>query len=267
MKIDHSPSFPSDCDGIEIKIGHEGWVRTDSTWHQAVLPAPYSRLYLVAEGSGVLLSDREQMKLEPGYAYLAPCGTRCGFYGTDSVTKLFFHINIPMQDGYDFFSACETLCRVPFPVNRTEQLREWYLSDNPIDHILLKGVLWELISAFGSQLRIRSRGRFSPTVSDAIGYIRDHLSARLTVKTVSASIYTSAGMLTQSFRREVGVTVARYIEDLVMQEAQRLLLSTNRTVGEISQELGFCDQFYFTRRFSARYGLTPRDYRKERAPI
>lgn len=267
MRIVNSPAFSGDWGGIGLEIGQSGWVRTDSLWHQRPLPAPYSRLYLVAEGSGMLLSEREQMKLEPGYAYLAPCGCRCGFYGTDSVTKLFFHINIPMANGYDLFSDCGSLARLTFPVSRTEQLREWYLSQDPLSHILLKGVLWELVSAFGCKLCIRSHGSYSGAVSEAIGYIRENLSAQLTVKSVCGAVFTSPGKLTEGFRREVGVTVGRYIEDLVMQEAQRLLLSTDRTVGSISQELGFCDQFYFTRRFSARYGLTPKDYRKQHAPL
>ena len=81
MQIEHSPEFLDSARGIGLRIGQCGWVRTDELWQQKPLPAPYSRVYLVAEGSGVLLSEREEMKLEPGYAYLAPCGCRCGFYG------------------------------------------------------------------------------------------------------------------------------------------------------------------------------------------
>lgn len=267
MKILHSPSFQGSCLGTEIQIGHCGWVRTDESWRQMPVPAPYSRLYLVTEGSGILISEREQLRLEPGYAYLAPCGCRCGFYGTDSVTKLFFHINIPMADGYDLFASCERFDRIPFSINRTEQLRDWFLNDDQLGHVLLKGVLWELISAFGERLCARGRGNCSPEVSSAVQYIRENLSAQLTVNEVCGGVFSSPGKLTKSFRQEIGVTLGQYIEDLVMQEAQLLLLATDRTVGSISQELGFCDQFYFTRRFSRRYGLTPREYRKNHMPI
>ena len=261
MQIIRSPSFPGNCKDIDLIISLNGWVQTDANWHQNPLPAPFSRLYLIAEGSGVLFTDQEQLKLEPGYAYLAPCGCPCGFYGTDSVTKLFFHINITMHNGYDLFSSCKSLAQLPFPVSRTEQLRDWFLSEDPTGHILIKGVLWELASAFGSQLCISSGGSYSEVVSSAMGFIRKNLSAQLTVKSVCEAVFCAPAKLTALFRKEIGVTVGRYIEDLVMQEARELLLSSDKTVGSISQELGFCDQFYFTRRFSARYGLTPKDYR------
>lgn len=262
MNIEHNPAFPETAAAGVLKVCGSGWVTTDSSWTCPPLPSPYSRLYLVTGGSGMLLSEREQLKLEPGFAYLAPCGCPCGFYGTDSVTKLYFHINLPMPDGYDLFASCHSLARIPFPASRMIQLRDWYLSGEPLQHMLLKGALWELSAAFAEKLCTRNRGNCSPTVTAAISYIRGHLNAQLSVGEVCGAIFTSPGHLTKSFRREVGVTVARFIEDLIMQEAQQLLLSTDQTVGVISQCLGFCDQFYFTRRFSHRYGLTPREYRK-----
>lgn len=252
-----------------LLVLNSGYVCTDDTWHQKPLPVPFSRLYFITEGSGVLVSDRDEMKLEPGFVYIAPCGCQCGFYGTDSVTKLFFHINVLLPNGYDLFASAREFARLPFTFGRMEQLRQWYFGGDIIQKTLLKGALWETVAAFAGKLSVGANepDNYSASVRKAIAYIRENLRADLLIRDVADAVYCSVGTLTQSFRQEVGVTIARYIEDLVMQEAQILLLVSNKTVGQISAELGFCDQFYFTRRFSKRYLITPREYRKSHAKL
>lgn len=253
----------------DLNVSMHGWVTTDSQWTQNPLPAPYSRLYFVAEGSGVLLTDHSKMILEPGFAYIAPCGCKCGFFGTDTVTKLFFHINVLMPNGYDLFASCKDLARIPYQVSYIEKLKEWYFSNDMIAQTLLKGAIWSSIGTFGEILGLSGdrNSNCSREVRSAVKYIRDHLTAGLSVSDVSSAVFVSSAVLAKKFQKEMGVTPGKYIEDLIMQEAQAMLLNSDRTIGQISADLGFCDQFYFTRRFSARYGITPKKYRKNSARI
>ena len=264
MQIQRDLQFEGMLHQSYLEISFSGYVQTDEDWHQKPLPSPYSRLYYVTEGSGVLLSENSKMELEPGYVYLAPCGSPCGFYGTDSVTKLFFHMRVQLPNGYDLFAAAGRFARIPFPVERIQTLLDWYFSKDIVKHTMLKCALWEIVAAFAGELEIAAEGQmvYSPVVQKAIMYIRSNLRADLAVQDVADALYCSVGSLSYSFRQDMGVTMARYIEDLVMQEAQRLLQDSDKTIGQISSELGFCDQFYFTRRFSRRYRITPREYRK-----
>ena len=266
MQIQYSPFFSDSYHRTQMHISNSGWVQTDETWKQKPLPVPYSRIYFVQGGSGCLLTDKAQICLEPGFAYLAPSGAPCGFYGTDSVTKLFFHVQVTTANGYDLFSAVQEPVKIPFDVERTEKLKAWFFSDDTVKQTLLKCALWETVAAFAEELRLTETGQnnCSAVVVKAMGYIRKNLSAGLTVTDVCNAVFCSVGVLTKAFRQEVGVTMARYIEDLVMQEAQWQLLQTDKTVGQVSAELGFCDQFYFTRRFTKRFRITPREYRKNR---
>ena len=156
--------------------------------------------------------------------------------------------------------------KIPFAVNRTMKLRDWYLSEDTLKQTLLKGAIWEVVAAFAGKLRLsdEDQGRYSELVRRTIVYIREHLTACLTINAVANGVFCFPGTLTQAFRNELGVTIAQYIEDLVLQEAQWRLLDTEDTIGKISADLGFCDQFYFTRRFTKRFQITPREYRKNR---
>ena len=47
-----------------------------------------------------------------------------------------------------------------------------------------------------------------------------------------------------------------------MELAKRLLVSTTQTVKEISFQLGYCDQFYFSSEFRRVTGMSPRETRR-----
>lgn len=264
MDLKSCDFFSKFCEGSDLSVSFDGFVTTDDTWKQKPIPSPSSRLYYVTGGSGMLISDNDSIKLEPGYVYIAPSGIRCGYYGSPSVTKLFFHINIILPDGYDLFSDCSGFARLPRPVEYIEKMTDWYFGDDVTAHIMLKAELWKTASEFASELLKSDRRptKFSAPVSDAIAYIRNNLSASLTVNRVSEAVFCSSGTLSAAFRRELGLSVAKYIEDLLMFEARRMLVASDRSIFNISADLGFCDQFYFSRRFKRQFSLSPREYRK-----
>ena len=47
-----------------------------------------------------------------------------------------------------------------------------------------------------------------------------------------------------------------------MEQAARLLIETNLSSQTIAEQLGFCDQFHFSKRFKQHLGITPSKYRK-----
>ena len=244
-----------------------GFVTTDETWHQKPLYSPDSRLYFVIGGSGMLLTDRTSLRLEPGYVYLAPCGAKCGFYGTDSVTKLFFHVKLRSESTQtDLFSNLDQLYRLPFDVIETERLKNLYLSTEPIDHLTLKSELFAVVSRFLEMGRdqLSQNAAHSTTVATAIGYITSHLSAKLTVAKVAQACFLSPSKLSLCFRNEVGQSVASYIDALLMSEACGQLCYTDRSIAKISERLGYCDQFYFSRAFRRHFGVSPLNYRKSK---
>ena len=265
MDIKRHARFDRMMNENELYVSHSGVVSTDETWHQEPLYAPYSRLYYVLDGAGMLITEHEEMPLEPGYAYLAPCGLKYGFYGKDSVTKLFFHVQLPSTvDGSDVFSYCNHFIRMVYPCEDIKQMMRWYQSNDEAELLSLKGELYKTVS---EAMRL-ARSELSPTrggspfVTAAITYIRSHLYAGLTVREIADALFCSKSKLSALFQRELGQSIARYIDDLLMSEAQTMLLYSSKSIGEISESLGFCDQFYFSRRFSKRFSVSPSLFRK-----
>ena len=99
-------------------------------------------------------------------------------------------------------------------------------------------------------------------MSRAIGFIKQNLSVQLKTEDVADFASVSVSTLVKHFKAELSVSVHDYILDIVLSDSARLLLNTDLPITVISEKFGFCDQFYFTRRFRERFGIPPRTYRK-----
>ena len=64
------------------------------------------------------------------------------------------------------------------------------------------------------------------------------------------------------FRQALGMTPFAFIERRRLEEAVQLLTETNISIKELSAQLRFSSQFYFTRVFTRRFGISPSAFRR-----
>ena len=105
------------------------------------------------------------------------------------------------------------------------------------------------------RVALRLRGR-------AISEIESRLNKPLTVTELCSALDVSRKSLFAAFREDGGVE--SYIRATRLERAKAALgdLERREPVGTIAVRLGFCDASHLTRLFRARYGMTPRDYRR-----
>lgn len=58
------------------------------------------------------------------------------------------------------------------------------------------------------------------------------------------------------------MTLQKYVEEIRIERAERLLSETDMTLTEIAYECGFCSQSYFSYAFKRHTGTPPRTYAK-----
>ena len=92
------------------------------------------------------------------------------------------------------------------------------------------------------------------------------LRGNLSSKWDFAELAARHGFSTTTFRRRwseaIGLPLARYLQELRMAEACRLLVETPLRIKAVALSAGFEDEFYFSRRFRIEVGQSPREYRK-----
>lgn len=69
--------------------------------------------------------------------------------------------------------------------------------------------------------------------------------------------------LNNLFHQYAGCSPKVYLQDYVMDKGKYLLANTTKSIGEISDEMGFANQFHFSRIFKEKFGTAPSVYRQQ----
>lgn len=121
-----------------------------------------------------------------------------------------------------------------------------------LNHLLTTIYLYEETSMYSKHTYI---------LSDCIQYMNDHVSSDITLQDLSNKYNISVSYLNFIFKSETSKSPIEFFIDLKMNEACNLLKMTKMNISEISNELGYKDQFYFSRLFKKHMGASPRQYR------
>ena len=73
--------------------------------------------------------------------------------------------------------------------------------------------------------------------------------------------YRISAFCSRKFQKEMGIRLSDYIRDTRLEYAKIWLLSTEKTVQEISEQLQFCSTNYFSRVFREKEGVSPQEFR------
>ena len=248
---------------LQLKINRCGYVSLTPQWNKNDGRITSSRLYLVEEGSGYLKTATETIPLEPNYAYLIP-GNFPHAYGCTKLKKIYFQFTLVSKDNTDILSAVNQICRIRYDQEDLKTLLSLYGATDLVSVMTVQQTILKLICAILQQTNMPdiAMPHQAPLVEKAIAYIQKNLRISLTTKEICNYLFVSEGNLRTAFLAETGVTIGQYIDKQVMLRARQMLALQRVSIGEISAKLGFCDQFYFSRRFKEMHGMTPSAYRK-----
>jgi len=99
--------------------------------------------------------------------------------------------------------------------------------------------------------------------SKAVDYLRDNiLLQNLSVSAVCKEHFISETGFRKYFRQVYGTSPVKYITEIRVREAEKMLLGTDLKVEEIAYNCGFNDAKYFSRVFSKLRGCSPSEFRK-----
>ncbi len=96
----------------------------------------------------------------------------------------------------------------------------------------------------------------------AIQFISNHVNQNISVEDVADHLGMERSTLSKKFKRELGFNISTFITRKKLEEAKSLLHYSDRTISEISEYLCFSSQSYFQNVFKAKYGMTPKEFRK-----
>lgn len=249
---------------VHLRLIYYGRAQVDTRWQGKVHSPCYSRLFYIFSGRCcITVNDTEDVFLEEGNWYLLPAGLSFDFSCDGNMDHLYFHFSLCDIDGIDLFHQCSEICEVKADARDLSFFSNGLDCRSVYESLRIRQrvyeILLDLVDKHDVELNTRN---LSPCVLEAIHHIRQNLSVSLTTKAIAEHCMISPSTLNKHFRSELMMSVGEYIDNLVFAEASRLLRESNLLIVQISERLGFSDQFYFSRRFAEKMGSSPKMYRK-----
>lgn len=99
-------------------------------------------------------------------------------------------------------------------------------------------------------------------IDSVIKYLEAHYKETITLNDLGKKFHISHYYLSHIFKEQTGYSPIKYAAQLRVGEAQRLLMYTEKSIGDIGEELGFNDNCHFNVMFKKYTGLAPSKYRQ-----
>lgn len=104
----------------------------------------------------------------------------------------------------------------------------------------------------------------SKSVRDARDYIRMNYTKSLSAEEIARHCGYTEYYLTRKFAKEMGMKLTDYIRSVRLDAAKVMLLTSEKDIQQISEELQFGSRSYFDRVFRQEIGLSPKQFRETR---
>lgn len=94
-------------------------------------------------------------------------------------------------------------------------------------------------------------------------YVEEHYHEEISLSDLAEAMHYSLPYVSRRFREETGVSFLHYLQSFRVMQGCRLLASTDRTLSEISETVGYRDVKFFSALVRRETGLSPTAFRKQ----
>jgi AraC-like DNA-binding protein/mannose-6-phosphate isomerase-like protein (cupin superfamily) len=244
------------------------WADNGATEHND----PFARLYYLRSGEACGWFGDVRLELRPGVITVIPAHTRARFTCSKPMHLSWLHLRATIFGGLCPFAVFGWEYQVPAEQTKRYSAR-W-------DHMIAlvqrhdaaasleaDGIMRQMLAAFvgtrrsASRGNVREIGRFSPVFN----YIEVNIAERIRLGDLARVSHLQPTYFSNLFTRLVGTTPMKYVARRKIAAAQAMLRRDDAPLKEIARDLGFADEFHFSKSFKKEVGMSPSEYRHRRA--
>ncbi|MBC6997058.1 AraC family transcriptional regulator [Cytophaga sp. FL35] len=277
---------------LKLSLQNMGYARLDNGWDHDDIHSPFSRLYYITTGGAKVHHNNKVFYLRPNYMYLIPSYTysryQCDFYHE----QYYIHFYEEIGKGLSIYN----LRNFVYEIEATEVDRNYfdrllslnpnlgYKNDKPLGfeahlhqaqltnktakQLETNGILSILFSRFMVESgNKKDSGENAHRLKGILTYIGENLHNPIGLETLAEKYNVSADYLSRLFYKRYGIRPNRYIQGKRIERSQMLLLTTNYSIKQISEKVGFDSLSYFSKTFKKHTGKTPVVFRSEKVNV
>ncbi|WP_176011914.1 AraC family transcriptional regulator [Victivallis sp. Marseille-Q1083] len=243
----------------------------DFVWHGRNRHS-FNRLFLVTAGSGRLNNHTagQVLVMRSGRMIFMPPGLDLEFDFPAGFRFYSLHFQLELLPGIDLFARQRHCLELPLSAGRRQRCQSIAAGSGWPQLLELKLLVFELAGQLCRRLPLDLEGDLSiqRTYGPLLDYLARTLSARTRIDELAAAAGRSRDRLSREFSRDFRLPLKEFLGRELCRRAEFELLCGSGSIKELADRLGFSSEFYFSRFFRRRTGLSPREFRRRhRRPI
>ncbi len=98
----------------------------------------------------------------------------------------------------------------------------------------------------------------------ARSFMEEHYGDELTMDQLAGIAELSPKYFAEVFKKTYGTSVMEFLTQIRLNKAKQLMLGTGGRLRDVAHQVGYKDEFYFSRKFKKEFGLSPTAYSKSK---
>ncbi len=256
---------------MPIIIGLHNLSEEPKHWHNRI------EIFLVLSGDLTFFVESETFHLSEDDIILINSNQVHEIVSKDNVTVV-LQINYSFfkkwLDEFSFFHCNSTIYHNTSKYTELKRIiaQLIYVNYNDTEHnelltiSLAYQIVLELLKNFRSfeQNQLNQNSKHLQRLRAIIQYLNTNYMENITLEQIAEKEFLSPSYFSHFFKINMGVSFFNYLTGIRMNHAVNDLITMNLTMEQIAANNGFANCRYFVDCFKKKYGMLPKDYRKER---
>lgn len=248
----------------------------DSDWHSTQHSHHFTELFYVLRGEGSFIVENERFNVkEDDFITVNPnvLHTEVGKEGSPleyivlGIEGLLFAEQNAKekQKGYTLLNYYDYKHEILFYLKTlVQEIEEKDSNYESVCQNLLEVLVINMLRRTNKSLSVTTTKRTNKECAFIKEYIDQHFTEELTLEALADLTYINKYYLAHAFKKYIGISPINYMIQKRLEEAKSLLETTNYSISQISNIVGFSSQSYFSQVFQKNTKMSPNQYRKSK---
>ena len=276
MSTERYLMMESDIKSLSFQLESITKSKYDSDWHSTLHTHPFTELFYVVDGKGEFNIQGQRFPVKPNdFVIINPQVEHTELSSPDEpleyivlgINGLSFSNLTPVSEGghpFSFFNLRDEQKDILRYLNAmVQEATSQSMSYELVCHNLLEILLIKILRHQHFDLEVGKQSKATKDISFIKHYLETYYHESIQLEDLASMTHLSRFYISHSFKKEIGMSPMEYLIDIRIKESKILLRTTNYSISQVADIVGFTTPTYFSKQFRKSTGISPTDYREQ----
>lgn len=266
----------SDIKNLSFQLESITKSKYDSDWHSTLHTHPFTELFYVVDGKGEFNIQGQRFPVKANdFVIINPQVEHTELSSPDEpleyivlgINGLSFSNLTPVSEGghpFSFFNLRDEQKDILRYLNAmVQEATSQSMSYELVCHNLLEILLIKILRHQHFDLEVGKQSKATKDISFIKHYLETYYHESIQLEDLASMTHLSRFYISHSFKKEIGMSPMEYLIAIRIKESKILLRTTNYSISQVADIVGFTTPTYFSKQFRKSTGISPTDYREQ----